>query len=226
MKSSVRRGSSTRTAGPAPKDETVVVPAGGVYVGIAALGISALAAAAASSLASSAIPKLGFSSGWLWLGAVVSAAWAGSCLFYAIVCFRKGTPPATPIATRSFRFAALAHVISLLASFWIPAEGTRYLDLTVASLLLLELAVIAALAWHRLSLRQQRQRKIRPMNAWLTVGSMFAVSIVVSAIATVGLSASTAGHLAVPHSAHGAHHPVSVTPDIMGPIKQSEHHRH
>lgn len=209
------QGPQARSAAASPK---------GTYVGIASLGISALAAATSSSLASSASLATGEPSGWWWLGAVTAAAWAGLSLLYSLVCFRKGAPTATTPATICLGTAVLAHTAGLAAGLFSPIDGMRFFDVTVASLLLLELTVLAALLLGRYRLGRARPNASHTTNALRVVGSMFAVSIFVSAVASLGLSTSTAGHLAVPHSAHGTHHSGDTAPDILGNIRQSEHH--
>ncbi|MGZ2223940.1 hypothetical protein [Glutamicibacter nicotianae] len=53
---------------------------------------------------------------------------------------------------------------------------------------------------------------------------MFAGSVAVAAVASLGMAAATAGELAIPHSEHGVHHSGDIDPGIIGKMKQEEHH--
>ncbi|UYQ77231.1 hypothetical protein OF385_14595 [Glutamicibacter sp. JL.03c] len=195
----------------------------GIYAGIAGLGIAALAAASSSSLASGLSFGASAAPWWVWLGAIASAAWALLALVYAVASLRKGTAPATKLAVRCLAVVSIAHLASIaLGLAGIPGRE-QFLDLTVGSLLLLELSVLAAIMWQRKRQLKSTRGPARS-SSLAVVGSIFAASVVVSAIASTGLAASSAGHLAVPHSEHGAHHTQDIDPGIIDKMKQEEHH--
>ncbi|WP_194943700.1 hypothetical protein [Glutamicibacter halophytocola] len=196
---------------------------GGIYAGIAGLGIAALAAASSSSLASRFSVEATTAPWWVWLGAIASAAWAGLALIYSVASLRKSSAPAPKIAVRCLAVVSLAHLASIaLGLAGIPGRE-KFLDLTVVSLLLLELSVVAAIMWQRKRQRKSTRGPARS-GSLAVVGGIFAASVVVSTIASMGLAASAAGHLAVPHSEHGAHHTEGIEPGIIDKMKQEEHH--
>ncbi|RAN73273.1 hypothetical protein B5P43_31250 [Bacillus sp. SRB_336] len=196
-----------------------------LYVGIAAVGVAALGCAASSSLLSGATGTGGAAEWWQWAAALASSAWAGAALVYALAGWRTGRLPMTGVAVRTVVAAASIHLAVILIGAWRLPEESRFLDLTVASLLALELSVLAVVGW-------QHNRALRtasgPGAGWkpsalAVVATMFAASIVVASVTTVGLAASTAGQLAVPHSGHGVTSPGSL-PGNLEQLRHSGHH--
>ncbi|WP_113717635.1 hypothetical protein [Arthrobacter dokdonensis] len=199
-----------------------------LYVGIAAVGIAALGCAASSSLLSGATGATGATGGaawWRWAAALASSAWAGAALVYALASWRTGRLPLAGVAARTVVGAASVHLALILIGAWRLPEESRFLDLTVASLLVLELSVLAVVGWqHNRALRtSSRPRAGRTPSALAVVATMFAASIVVASVTSVGLAASTAGQLAVPHSGHGATSPGSL-PGNLEQLRHSGHH--
>ena len=196
---------------------------GGLYAGIAGLGVAALAAASSASLASSfgvgsaAVPW------WAWLGAITSAAWAGLALVYAVTSLLKASAPAVKLAIPCLALVSSVHLASIVAGLWGFPEGAKNLDLTIGSLLLLELSVLAVFMWQRKRRKNFPHRTVRS-SSLVVLGGMFASSVAVAAVASLGMAASTAGELAIPHSEHGAHHGEDFDPGIMEKMKQAEHH--
>lgn len=196
---------------------------GGLYAGIAGLGVAALAAASSSSLASTFGIGSAPAPWWAWLGAIASAVWAGMALVYAVASLLKAAAPAVNLVVPCLALVSSVHLASIAAGLWGFPEGAKNLDLTMASLLLLELSVLAVF------MRQRKRRKNFPHRAvrsssLVVLGGMFASSVAVAAVASLGLAASSAGELAVPHSEHGIHHSGDIDPGIIQKMKQAEHH--
>lgn len=193
----------------------------GLYVGIAAVGIAALGCAASSSLAAGAT---GTTSWWGWVAALGSAAWAMVALAYTFVSFRAGRLPSAGVAARVLGAAASIHLATVVVGAWRLPEESRFLDLTAASLLVLELSVLAVIGWQRNRALRTRSRPGWKPSALVVVGTAFAASILVASVTSVGLAASTAGQLAVPHSDHGATSPGGPLPGNLEQLKHSGHH--
>ena len=186
---------------------------GPMCVSIAMVGVAALASAAASSL----IPGLGGKAtgldtpSWILLGngaaGIVSAAYGLAALGYGFASFRQGRLPAAKTLQLTVSVAAAVHLVALLVGLWRLPEAGRTFDLTLASLVVLELSIVAIIGWQRnTALRCSTDRKrAKQHSAMKVVGTMFAASVLVAAVASAGMAASTAGGLAVPHSEHGAH---------------------
>ena len=196
---------------------------GGLYAGIAGLGVAALAAASSASLASTF--GVGSAPGpwWAWLGAGASAAWVGLALVYAVASLLKAAAPAVYLAVPCLALVSSVHLASIVAGLSGFPEGAKNMDLTIGSMLLLELSVLAVFVWQRKRRKNVPHRAVRS-SSLVVLGGMFASSVAVAAVAGLGLAASSAGELAVPHSEHGAHHGEDFDPGIMEKMKQAEHH--
>lgn len=196
---------------------------GGLYAGIAGLGVAALAAASSASLASTFGIGSAPAPWWAWLGAIASAVWAGMALVYAVASLLKAAAPAVNLAVPCLVLVSSVHLASILAGLWGFPEGAKNLDLTIGSLLLLELSVLSVFMWQRKRRKNLPHRAVRS-SSLVVLGGMFASSVAVAAVASLGLAASSAGELAVPHSEHGIHHSGDIDPGIIGKMKQAEHH--
>ncbi len=196
---------------------------GGLYAGIAGLGVAALAAASYASLASTFGIGSAPAPWWAWLGAIASAVWAGMALVYAAASLLKAAAPAVNLAVPCLALVSSVHLASIAAGLWGFPEGAKNLDLTIASLLLLELSVLAVFMWQRKRRKNFPHRAVRS-SSLVVLGSMLASSVAVATVASLGLAASSAGELAVPHSEHGIHHSEDIDPGIIQKMKQAEHH--
>lgn len=196
---------------------------GGLYAGIAGLGVAALAAASSASLASTFGIGSAPAPWWAWLGAIASAVWAGMALVYAAASLLKAAAPAVNLAVPCLALVSSVHLASIAAGLWGFPEGAKNLDFTIASLLLLELSVLAVFMWQRKRRKNFPHRAVRS-SSLVVLGSMLASSVAVAAVASLGLAASSAGELAVPHSEHGIHHSGDIDPGIIQKMKQAEHH--
>ncbi|MGG5171789.1 hypothetical protein ACQR35_06370 [Pseudarthrobacter sp. J1738] len=177
----------------------------GMYVGLAAVGVASLGFAAASSLAAGAVRADGPAAWWGWTAAILASVWAVAAGIYSVAVFRSGRLPQIVPALRLLVVAAVVHLATLVVGVWGVAEGSRHLDITVGSLLVLELSLLAVIGWRRNRTfrvsRESNNGRNRP--AFVVLGVMFVASIVVASVTTVGLAASTAGEFAVPHGEHG-----------------------
>ncbi|MGP9032899.1 hypothetical protein ACT17S_07490 [Glutamicibacter mysorens] len=196
---------------------------GGLYAGIAGLGVAALAAASCASLASTFGVGSASAPWWAWFAAIASAAWAGLALVYAVASLLKAAAPAVNRAISCLALVSSVHLASIAAGLWGFPEGAKNLDLTIVSLLLLELSVLAVFMWQRKRRKNLPHRAVRS-SSLVVLGSMFASSVAVAAVASLGLAASSAGELAVPHSEHGIHHSGDIDPGIIQKMKQAKHH--
>ncbi|WP_425863350.1 hypothetical protein [Arthrobacter sp. TWP1-1] len=208
-----------------------------LYISLALLGIAALASAATSSLiiglggaatglADPAGNIIWISAASSWAAGILSGIYCLSSLAYAFVSFRKGALPNASALRLVVALAAGVHLIGLLEGLWRWPTSTRTFDVTVASLLVLELSVIAVLGWRRnTELRIGQSIKFgKDPSAMAVVGSLFAASILVAGITTVGMAASTAGELAVPHSGHKSTENSPGVPSNIEQLKNQGHH--
>ncbi len=208
-----------------------------LYISLALLGIAALASAATSSLipglsgdttglASAAENTTWISAASSWAAGIVSGVYCLASLAYAFVSFRKGVLPNTAALRLVVGLAAGVHLAGFLEGLWRAPSSTRTFDVTLASLLILELSVIAVLGWRKNSeLRVNRSIKIhKEPSAMAVVGTLFAAAILVATITTVGMAASTAGELAVPHSGHMGTENGPAVPSNIEQLKNQGHH--
>ncbi|MHA7305056.1 hypothetical protein ACX80E_07395 [Arthrobacter sp. TMN-49] len=206
-----------------------------LYVSLALLGIAALASAAASSLlpgisGETAGTEAGggwlTSAPWQWVAGIASGGYGLAALAYGFMSFRNGTIERAATLRLVLSITALFHLAGLLLGLRRMPEATPTFDMTLASLLVLELSVIAVLGWRRnAALRQEPAEKSRKEpSAVAVVGTLFAASILVAALTTVGMAASTAGELAVPHSGHGDTHDSPGSPDNTQLLKDLHSH--
>ncbi|POH60521.1 hypothetical protein [Arthrobacter glacialis] len=209
-----------------------------LYTSLALLGIAALASAAASSL----LPGMGgetisgeaasteagrgllATAPWQWAAGIASAVYGLGALTYGFVSFRSGTMRRADTLRLVVSIAALFHLTGLLLGVWRMPEASRTFDITLASLLALELSVIAVLGWRRNAALRQEPRTRKEPTAAAVVGTLFAASVLVAALTTVGMAASTAGELAVPHSGHSDTPDSPSVPSNIEQLKNQDHH--
>ncbi|WP_104091432.1 hypothetical protein [Arthrobacter sp. GMC3] len=216
-----------RAARPAPSFPAPTAhPLTTLYVSLAALGVAALSGAGASSLIA------GLAGGtapapWLqWISIIATSAWSVAALLYAFAALRTTKLLWAAVAQKTVAVAAALHLGALLLGMWRLPETTRSFDLTLAGLLLLELSVLAVAGWQRTSDARARSnaRTHHAPSALALVATLFAASILVAAVATVGMASSAAGSLAVPHSGHGESQHNPQLPSNVQQLKNSEHH--
>ncbi len=224
----------------APADRRAV-DVSATAVAVVLLGVAALAAAAASSLLT--LPGGGAAGGGglgtgvgdvvagpgsalAWPAGAVSAAYCLAALLYALAAFRRGVLPHPAAVLRVVGVAAGVHLAVLLEGLWRMPESGRTLDVTLASLLTLELAVIAAVGWRSNAAlrRDPSPGSATGHSAAAVLGVLFAASLLVAGVTTLGMAASAAGDLAVPHSGHGGTHQVPAVPQQLQQLKEQGHH--
>lgn len=209
-----------------------------LYVSLALLGIAALASAAASSLFSGQSGTAGQGVGpewwrvpvWSLTAGIASAGCGLAALAYGLVSFWQGCLFRPTMLRTAVSMLAGLHLAVLLAGIWRMPENARTFDVTLAALACLELSVSAVLGWRRnAELRKRPSFKVREPSAPAVVGILFAASVLVAAITTSGMAASTAGELAVPHSGHHStpqDSPQQDSPDrgVLQKMKEQGHH--
>lgn len=222
-----------------------------LFTCVALLGIAALSSAAASSLlpgfgeAVDGGPSAsGLGGPLLGVAGVLSAMYGLAALAYGLLALRHGKLIRPEVLIPALGIAAGIHLIGLLLGLWRMPVAERTFDITIAAMLVLELAATAVLGWARNApLRSPQGQKnsvagsssaaATPRTAAAVVGTLFAISLFVAALTTVGMAASTAGELAVPHSGHSdsgpggsghIDHNSNVIPENLQRLKDQGHH--
>lgn len=229
-----------------------------LFTCVALLGIAALSSAAASSLlpgfgeAVDGGPSAsGLGGPLLGVAGVLSAMYGLAALAYGLLALRHGKLIRPEVLNPALGIAAGIHLIGLLLGLWRMPVAERTFDITIAAMLVLELAATAVLGWARNApLRRPPSQinsvsgaspavcgaspsKAKPRSAAAVVGTLFAISLFVAALTTVGMAASTAGELAVPHSGHSdsgpggsghIDHNSNVIPENLQRLKDQGHH--
>ncbi|WP_394942064.1 hypothetical protein [Psychromicrobium sp. YIM B11713] len=130
--------------------------------------------------------------GWIaWPAALAMMLWAAGLLLWAIMSFRAGKsvlPRLTLLAV------GIGGTIEVAVFFWQFAQ--HRLDGSLLATIALELLMLGSLGWLA---RQQLKDGGAPKAGRLLV-TMFGASLLVSALATAGLAAGTAGQYSIPHS--------------------------
>ncbi|MGZ2223939.1 hypothetical protein [Glutamicibacter nicotianae] len=88
---------------------------GGLYAGIAGLGVAALAVASCASLSSTFGVGFAPAPWWAWLGTIASAAWAGLALVYAMASLLMAAAPAVNRAIPCLALVSSVHLASIAA---------------------------------------------------------------------------------------------------------------
>lgn len=194
-----------------------------LFAGVASLGVTALCAAAFSNVAGSLSSQSGSGLLLAWLILVVNFAWCLASFAAALLMLGSRTHKLPNFTAAGFGLAAAAHLVFVLLALWRMPEAARTFDLTLASLSILELAVFAAVTRERNSTRLKVETP-RQKSAGVVLLAVFGISLAVAALTTVGMAASTAGKLAVPHSGHMENHaPVEPNPGQQQELKKLEH---
>lgn len=196
-----------------------------LYINLALLGVAALASAAASSL----FAGLGGGPEQVashYVGGIATSLYGMAALVYSFTSMRKGILWRLAAVRLVVSLAAAVHLAGLLLGLWRLPESSRTFDLTLATLLALELSVIAVLGWrsNAATRRQSASKEHSKPSAMAVVGTMFAASLLVAALTTVGMAASKAGELAIPHSGHGDTHNSPAIPGNIEQLKNQDHH--
>lgn len=145
-----------------------------------------------------------------WPAAAAVAVWAIALTVWAIGSFRAQRPIRPLLAVRILAGITVLNIVALLAQFL-----QRHVDGTLLATFVLELVILGSLGWlSRKGLQEKSSqgnidsrstpRGDAPNNlgtppAGRLLLSMFISALVVSAIATAGLAAGTAGLFSIPH---------------------------
>jgi hypothetical protein len=215
-----------------------------LFAALAGIGAGALTLGLSSNLLASALQfAAGGGAGWMpalpalpgFAAAAVVATAAVLLLLWAVKSLRGDTLAWQLPVRRVLPLAVALQLTLLVLGLWqLPVSGRRF-DLTLACTIVLELAILACAGWlHR---RNAPGASVRNAvgapgsggaGATRILASMFASAVLVSAVATAGLAASTAGHFAVPHGEHGAHQHSNLepAPDQQRPVLHdpAQHH--
>lgn len=156
----------------------------------ASLGAAVTSFGLASNLTAESSFSASPSSWLLWPAAISVAAWAALLLTWSVLSFRAGKA----VRPRQFTIAASAALgIELLSFAWQLSQ--KHLDGGLLATIALQLLLLAALGW----LHRQSNSKAGQPPAGRLLLTMFASSLLVSAVATAGLAAGTAGQYSIPH---------------------------
>jgi hypothetical protein len=191
------------TAVPAPQG-TYRSDAVRLIAGFAGLGAAAVNLAVASSLFAA--------SGTNFPGraAVATAAllWGAALLGWTVAGLSRNRFPLPRSSAHLLPAAAATHVAAIVLG---AGSGMAGLGISHLAALLLTLMILAATSW--LGRRSPNlpggsgQNASARLGAGRLIAAAFAGALLVAAITTQGLAASTAGQFAVPHGEHtGGHH--------------------
>lgn len=195
-----------------------------LFAGVASLGVTALSAAAFSTVSGGLSSQSGSGLLLAWLLLAANLAWCLASFAAALLMLGSRIHKLPSFTASAFGIAAAAHLVFVLVALWRMPEATRSFDVTLASLSILELAVFAVVTRERNS-QSGTPKPQRQKSAGLVLLAVFGVSLAVAALTTVGMAASTAGKLAVPHSGHTDNHaPVEPNPGQQQELKNLEHH--
>jgi hypothetical protein len=175
-----------------------------LFAGFAGLGAAAVNLAVASSLFAAVGPALPVTAA----GATAALLWGAVLLGWTVAGLSRNRFPMPRASTLLLPAAAAVHVAAIVLG---AGSGMAGLGVSHLAALLLTLMILAATSW--LSRRSPNlpggfgeNASGRP-GAGTLLAAAFAGALLVAAITTPGLAASTAGQFAVPHGEHtGGHH--------------------
>jgi len=187
-----------------------------LFAGFAGLGAAAVNLAVASSLLAAAGPDLPGRAA----GAAAALLWGAALLVWTVAGLSRGRFPLPRTSALMLPAAAAVHVAAIVVG---AGSGMAGLGISHLAALLLTLMIIAATSWlgrrtakpvggQALSSGPARpgasgQNAAARLGAGQLLAAAFAGALLVAAITTPGLAASTAGQFAVPHGEHaGGHH--------------------
>ena len=175
-----------------------------LFAGFAGLGAAAVNLAVASSLFAAAGPALPARAA----GAAAALLWGAALLGWTVAGLSRNRFPLTRASALLLPAAAAVHAAAIVLG---AGSGMAGLGISHLAALLLTLMILAATLWlgrrspglpggsgHNASGR---------LGAGTLLAAAFTGALLVAAITTPGLAASTAGQFAVPHGEHaGGHH--------------------
>lgn len=175
-----------------------------LVAGFAGLGASGVNLAVSSSLFAAAGPAFPGRSA----GAAASLVWGVALLVWTMTGLSRNRYPAARTTSVLLPAAAAVHVAAIVLG---AGTGMAGLGISHLAALLLTLMILAATSWlgrRSPNLPGGSGRGTSPrLGAGRLLAVAFAGALLVAAITTPGLAASTAGQFAVPHGEHtGGHH--------------------
>ena len=175
-----------------------------LFAGFAGLGAAAVNLAVASSLFAAAGPALPARAA----GAAAALLWGAAVLGWTVAGLSRNRFPLPRTSALLLPAAAAAHVAAIVLG---AGSGMAGLGISHLAALLLTLMILAATSW--LGRRSpglpggSGQNASGRLGAGTLLAAAFTGALLVAAITTPGLAASTAGQFAVPHGEHaGKHH--------------------
>ncbi|MFF2316779.1 hypothetical protein ACFVTE_10975 [Arthrobacter sp. NPDC058097] len=175
----------------------------------AGLGAAAVNLAVASSLFAAAGPALPARAA----GAAAALLWGTGLLGWTVAGLRRNRFPLPGTSAILLPAAAALHVVAIILG---AGSGMAGLGISHLAALLLTLMILAATSWLRRrspgvpggpGQSEPGQSESGRLGAGQLLAAAFAGALLVAAITTPGLAASTAGQFAVPHGEHtGGHH--------------------
>jgi hypothetical protein len=175
-----------------------------LFAGFAGLGAAAVNLAVASSLFAAAGPALPARAA----GAAAALLWGAALLGWTVAGLSRNRFPLPRTSALLLPAAAAAHVAAIVLG---AGSGMAGLGISHLAALLLTLMILAATLW--LVRRSPGlpggagQTASGRLGAGTLLAAAFTGALLVAAITTPGLAASTAGQFAVPHGEHvGKHH--------------------
>ena len=180
-----------------------------LFAGFAGLGAAAVNLAVASSLFAAAGPVLPARAA----GGAAALLWGTALLGWTIAGLSRNRFPLPRTSALLLPAAAAVHMAAI-----VPGAGSGMAGLGISHLaaLLLTLMTLAATFWlgrrspslpGRSGQNGSDQNASGRMGAGTLLAAAFTGALLVAAITTPGLAASTAGQFAVPHGEHiGGHH--------------------
>jgi hypothetical protein len=193
-----------RTTATQATQETFRSDAVRLFAGFAGLGAAAVNLAVASSLFAAAGPALPVRAA----GAAAALLWGAALLGWTVAGLSKNRFPLPRTSALLLPAAAAVHVAALVLG---AGSGMAGLGISHLAALLLILMILAATSWLGRRSPALPGGSARNTSGRLGAGTLlaaaFAGALLVAAITTPGLAASTAGQFAVPHGEHtGGHH--------------------
>ncbi len=222
----VHRGLSRNPAGASDSGTAGLLPeAVRLFTGFAGIGAAAVIFGLSSNLVAAAVreagstaARSGSTTAAAALGlaaAVLVGVWALCLLLWSIGSLRRGVPIWPLLTNRLLPAAVVLQLGALIYGLWQLPSANRTFDLSSACAVVLELAILGSVGWLRRSggpdqptaAASSEPVPLKAPPAGRLLATMFAAALLVAAVATPGLAATTAGLHAVPHGEHGAHSP-------------------
>jgi hypothetical protein len=143
---------------------------------------------------------------WTIAGATVTVLWGIGLSVWAVQSLRHGSPMWFRAVLRVVPVAVFLHLAAIANGIWGPNQSPRSLDGAALSAAALELLILASVGWlARQPTPRPSPAPVQP-SAGALLAAIFAAALIVAAITTPGLAATTAGYHAVPHGEHTSSH--------------------